>query len=111
MQHHWPGNVRELRNVLERAVVMCEREVVSVRDLPILHAKPPGERGGRPRLSAHAGEASWQAPPSSGTLPETEREWILDALRRNRFRRQETAAELGLARKTLYNKMRHYGLL
>lgn len=111
MQHHWPGNVRELRNVLERAVVMCEREVVSVRDLPVLHAKPAGEREGLPRLSARSDETSWQAASSNGALPETEREWILDALRRNRFRRQETAAELGLARKTLYNKMRHYGLL
>ncbi len=43
--------------------------------------------------------------------PETEREWIVAALRRNRFRRSDTALELGLARKTLYNKMRRYGLI
>lgn len=111
MQHHWPGNVRELRNVLEHAVVMCEREVVSVRDLPILHDRSPSEGSGRPQVSAYSDNVPWQAFSSGGALPETEREWILDALRRNRFRRQETATELGLARKTLYNKMRHYGLL
>lgn len=103
MQHPWPGNVRELRNVLERAVVMCEREVVTVEDLPLLQHSMPQSGEVQPTGTGP------QAP--SVALPESERDWILDALRRNRFRRQATAAELGLARKTLYNKMRHYGLL
>ncbi|SDI93586.1 DNA-binding transcriptional response regulator, NtrC family, contains REC, AAA-type ATPase, and a Fis-type DNA-binding domains [Billgrantia gudaonensis] len=102
MQHPWPGNVRELRNVLERAVVMCERDVVTVNDLPLLDTCMPA----RNVRGADAESGS-----DSAALPENEREWILDALRRNRFRRQATAAELGLARKTLYNKMRRYGLL
>ncbi|MBI4462814.1 MAG: sigma-54-dependent Fis family transcriptional regulator, partial [Acidobacteria bacterium] len=33
-QHQWPGNVRELRNVIERAVVLCDTDTVRVRDLP-----------------------------------------------------------------------------
>ena len=41
----------------------------------------------------------------------TERDWLLDGLRRNRFRRGDTAAFLGVSRKTLYNKMRREGLL
>ncbi|MBA2777915.1 phosphoenolpyruvate hydrolase family protein [Billgrantia kenyensis] len=103
MQHPWPGNVRELRNVLERAVVMCERDVVTLDDLPAL-------QGSLPR--AEVVPTTAPAPSAEPlALPENERDWILDALRRNRFRRQDTAAELGLARKTLYNKMRRYGLL
>lgn len=100
MRHSWPGNVRELRNVLERAVIMCEGEVISGRDLPALQAiaVPVAER--EPRSGGT----------SAASGPASEREWILDALRRNRFRRGETARELGLARKTLYNKMRRYGL-
>jgi DNA-binding NtrC family response regulator len=43
--------------------------------------------------------------------PMAEKEWILDGLRRNRFRRGATAAFLGLSRKTLYNKMLRHGLL
>jgi DNA-binding NtrC family response regulator len=40
----------------------------------------------------------------------TEREWILDGLRRNRFRRGEAARFLGVSRKTLYNKMVALGM-
>jgi len=34
MNYHWPGNVRELKNCMERAVVLCERNVIQSRDLP-----------------------------------------------------------------------------
>jgi DNA-binding NtrC family response regulator len=40
----------------------------------------------------------------------SEKDWILDGLRRNRFRRTETALELGISRKTLYNKIQRYAL-
>jgi DNA-binding NtrC family response regulator len=40
----------------------------------------------------------------------SERDWILDGLRRNRFRRGATAQFLGVSRKTLYNKMSQYNL-
>lgn len=106
MRHDWPGNVRELRNVLERALIMCERDVIGEAELP------PLEAGGMVM------ETSAEAPAGPATAsvavaqagPGSEREWILDALRRNRFRRGDTARALGLARKTLYNKMRRYGI-
>ncbi|WP_439598238.1 phosphoenolpyruvate hydrolase family protein [Falsiroseomonas sp.] len=89
MARSWPGNLRELAEVLRRAATEG--------------------RGGRitlAALEAQLGPAS-AAPPAS---PLDERAWILDALRRNRFRRGETAAFLGIARKTLYNRMRRLGL-
>lgn len=113
MRHHWPGNVRELRNVLERAVVMCEREIVSADDLPILYEQSSREDSSH-LVTGKSGEPvgrAGQEMVGGAFRPETERDWILGALRRNRFRRNATAAELGLARKTLYNKMAHYGLL
>jgi DNA-binding NtrC family response regulator len=89
MARGWPGNLRELREVLQRAATEA--------------------RDGRITLAAleeQLGPASSGVPPS----PADERAWILDALRRNRFRRGETAAFLGIARKTLYNRMRRLGL-
>ena len=86
----WPGNLRELRSVLERAAFTANTTRLRVEDL-------------EPLLTG--GSAAPSAPPGG------EREWILDALRRHRFRRGETAAFLGLSRKTLYNHMKRLGLL
>jgi predicted TIM-barrel enzyme/transcriptional regulator with AAA-type ATPase domain len=89
MTHDWPGNLHELRGVLARAAAETAGEPVGadllrrlLRAEPEARAEPVGD----------------------------ERAWIIDALRRNRFRRGETAAFLGVSRKTLYNKMRRYGL-
>ncbi len=84
MAHHWPRNVGELRSVIERAVVTAAGAMISADHLPPFDA-PTG------------------VPPGG-----SERDWILDALRRHRFRRTETAAFLGISRKTLYNKMQAF---
>ncbi|MGG5889688.1 phosphoenolpyruvate hydrolase family protein [Falsiroseomonas sp. HC035] len=89
MARSWPGNLRELAEVLRRAATEGRNGRIDLAT-----------------LEAQIGLAS-TAPPAS---PEDERAWILDALRRNRFRRGETAAFLGIARKTLYNRMRRLGL-
>lgn len=39
-RHSWPGNLRELRNCVERAVILCERDVIGLDDLPNLTAAP-----------------------------------------------------------------------
>ena len=88
--YHWPGNLRELTSVLERAVLNCAGDVIGTEHLPPL------------------GGARMREPMSRF---ESEKAWILDGLKRNRFRRGRTAEHLGVSRKTLYNKMRQYGLL
>jgi predicted TIM-barrel enzyme/transcriptional regulator with AAA-type ATPase domain len=92
LAHAWPGNIPELRGAIEAAAVANSDGTI-----------------GSVELSAAIGTTT----PAS-TAPATgmdEREWLLDALRRNRFRRGDTAAYLGLSRKTLYNRMRRAGLL
>ena len=89
--YHWPGNLRELTAVLERAVLASPNQVITPDHLPPLDEPEAPSRG----VSAF----------------ESEKAWVLDGLRRNRYRRGTTAAYLGISRKTLYNKMRHYGLL
>jgi predicted TIM-barrel enzyme/transcriptional regulator with AAA-type ATPase domain len=94
--HDWPGNLRELRAVVEQAL-HAGGDVIEAADLPSFD----GARPSRPRPPAPGGHEPVLS----------EREWILDGLRRYRFRRAETARYLGLSRKTLYNKMRLYSLL
>jgi Nif-specific regulatory protein len=46
-QYSWPGNVRELENVMERAVVVCSRRVIEVRDLPDFFTRKTSQEPGR----------------------------------------------------------------
>jgi two-component system response regulator AtoC len=95
--HGWPGNVRELKNVVQRAFILAEEELIP--ELP-----------GEPRILEPSG-ASGAAPSASprGTLAEIERKVILSTLQRNAGDKRRTAAELGISLKTLYNRLKAYG--
>jgi len=108
-RYDWPGNVRELENAIERAVVLCRRPQIDVEDLPEpiqLH------RGTQSPVSSRAALLTGtSAPlPLHVALEGPERQIIEEALRRNDWNRQATAAELDINRTTLYKKMRKYQL-
>ncbi|WP_296479111.1 phosphoenolpyruvate hydrolase family protein [Roseinatronobacter sp.] len=90
----WPGNTPALRSVIARAAVNTKGAVI-----------------GSTALAAAIRDLSPGAVEVDAPQQMTERDWLLDGLRRNRFRRGDTAAFLGVSRKTLYNKMRREGLL
>ncbi len=101
-RYHWPGNVRELINVVERAVVLCKGDIVTVNDLPE-HIRREDEPAHRIALAA--GGNSLKA-----ALAEPEKQIILQALEANGWNRQATARMLGINRTTLYKKMKKYGI-
>ncbi|WP_245443675.1 phosphoenolpyruvate hydrolase family protein [Rhizobium phaseoli] len=88
--HSWPGNVRELRHVVEQlATLPTSVQITADRLQPIIGTKAV----------------------SKETAGLSEREWIIEALRRNKLHRGKTALALGLSRKTLYNKIRKLKIL
>ncbi len=121
--YSWPGNVRELRHVIERACVLCEGQTISVEHFPE-EIRLPQEQGGR-ALNEQAGTvqathgANFAAPvipePSftSATGPSpyiTEKEELIDALRRARGNKAKAARLLDFDRSTLYRKMQRIGI-
>jgi DNA-binding NtrC family response regulator len=108
--HSWPGNIRELRNVIERGVVLCTTTSIRLEDLP---ADVAGEMLSNPPVQPQPIQA--EADPAAATLTETrglaEVVRIQEALRRSMNNRARAAAELGISRMTLYNKLHKYGLL
>jgi DNA-binding NtrC family response regulator len=105
VNHDWPGNIRELANVLEHSVILSEGSTITVDDLPtnLISASRPGSR------AAGADPHTPQGQPTRiKTLQEVEQEQILAALARNAGDKPRTAAELGIALKTLYNKLNQY---
>ncbi len=95
--HSWPGNVRELRNAMGRVAILVTDEEIRDVHLPFLE-----------------GSASSHAP--SGTVDLTaeleryERELILRALERTRWRMSKAAHDLGLERSHLYKKLKSLGI-
>lgn len=100
LAYDWPGNVRELEHVLERAAVLCEGDRIGIADLPayIQQAAPV------------SGEAVGQGDFADKPLQSVEKEWILETLRKQAWNRTKTAEALGFTRRTLFNKMKKYGI-
>jgi two-component system NtrC family response regulator len=92
--HCWPGNVRELANVIEHAMILCERLPISPEHLPLKFASR------RPRSVAAAGSGS-----GGQTLRDREIQAIYDALDRSGGNKPKAAQELGISLKTLYNRL------
>ncbi len=94
----WPGNVRELRNVLERAVIVCDRELIGRAHLP--------SDFGRTHAAA-ASELSSLRFPVGTTVDAMERELIMQTLAATN-NKTRAAELLGISLKTLHNKLKEY---
>ncbi len=99
VDHPWPGNVRELEHVIEGAILLSAGDTIEPMDLSL-----PIPRGAVPStLSA-------PAPAPGATLEELERDHIERVLKENGFNRTRTALALGISKKTLYLKIKRFGL-
>jgi two-component system response regulator AtoC len=90
-RYSFPGNVRELENLLERALIFAEGQTLTPADLALPQGAPPVS-----------------LPPT--TLEKLERQAIIDALHRWEGNRTRAAAELGITRRTLLNKIKCFGI-
>jgi two-component system response regulator HydG len=90
--HPFPGNVRELEHIIEKAVIMTDTDIISVEDLFLQDRLSKTQRTGTLKLE------------------ENEKMLISEALHLHNYNNTETSKELGISRKTLYNKMKKYGL-
>ncbi len=93
--YDWPGNVRELENVIERATILCGGDEITPSELPV----DIKSQGGTAR--ARGDERSLEA---------MEREHILKVLQETNWNKTRAATILNITKKTLYHKIRKYGL-
>lgn len=110
-RYSWPGNVRELENVVERAVVLSRGARVGLEDFP---ANVVDNRPGQMALLRSTRDRdepiSWDGETLAEALEAQERRVLLAALNSNNWNRNQTAAQLGINRTTLYKKIRSFGL-
>ncbi len=113
--YRWPGNVRELINVMERAVLLASGPAITPFDLPDAIAATPGQAqpasdGSVPQAEVSVDLATPLHQATSELVERFERSYLLAALERSRGRVGETARLAGLDPRSLYAKMRRYGL-
>jgi DNA-binding NtrC family response regulator len=88
MRYAWPGNVRELQNVLEKALVLCQSAIINQVDLPTIPQPVPFPQ--------------W--------IKEQEKKYLTQQLEAFQGRVEQTATNCGMCSRTLFRKMRLYGL-
>ena len=99
MSHTWPGNIRELRNVLERATIMSEKDLISRASLP--------DEFGRVAAKGPNDLSSIKFPIGT-TVDAMERELILQTLHATGNNKTRAAELLAVSLKTLHNKLKEY---
>lgn len=93
LEYHWPGNVRELENAIERAVVVCQKDKITLEHLPF-------------RVFNNAKEEQLK----EKSLEAVEKIHIEKILKENNWNISKSAEDLRIDRVTLYNKIKKYGL-
>jgi DNA-binding NtrC family response regulator len=106
VEYPWPGNVRELQNVVERAVILAGGSLIQERDLPERLRRGPARKMAMPSFDAEEPLATILERLASAV----EREYLKRVLRKYHGHLGLTAQHAGLNRRTLYNKLRSYGL-
>lgn len=100
LEYSWPGNVRELYNTIERAIILSQNSTILPKDVLVNHQAKTQNFNSSITTLAH------QKTP----LADVEKNYILEVLHEAQGNRSQTAKILKIGRKTLYNKLSHYGV-
>ena len=92
-RYAWPGNVRELKNVIERAILLSDRKLLTPREV---------------RFEAEQGAAESHAPSTNLTLDELEKWYIETVLREEGGKVEAASRRLGIPRSSLYQKIKKW---
>ncbi|KUJ95234.1 MAG: Nif-specific regulatory protein [Desulfonauticus sp.] len=97
VQYHWPGNVRELKNCIERAVLVCNEEVIRTYHLP-------------PTLQTAESSATDNQLPFAEAVAEFEQEIIIEALKKAKGNMLQAARDLKASYRVINYKVKKYNI-
>lgn len=117
LAYPWPGNVRELENVMERALILAQGELLEESDLDFGPRSASFPEPAFTPFPSNAAPIFEQGDPKgkneglTDILEDIERRRLVEAMTKHNGRKAEAARELGINRSTLYYRLKKYGLL
>lgn len=107
----YPGNVRELENIIERAVVLAEDELIRKEDLELSHAVESDTADRRERIPMNAEELKDMKQQIRGQAIESiEKAFLVSALERNNWNATRAAEETGILRPNFQGMLKRHGI-
>ncbi len=106
-QYDWPGNVRQLRNAIERAIILCDKELISLKELPFtdeveqLIERVPSTNEELKRIKKEIRQKA---------VGEVEKNFVINALALNNWNVTQAAKKVGLQRTNFQNLMKKHGI-
>jgi|UniRef100_UPI0040276AB3 hypothetical protein len=93
LEYQWPGNLRQMKNIVRRATLLAQDKLITLNELSELKSPVAPSAVGMPLRNE-----------------ETEKQQIIEALKQTGYNKSRAAQLLGIDRKTLYNKLKLYGI-
>jgi len=100
LDYGWPGNVRQLESAIERAILLCEGDLISVEDLPLEVRQD----------ASPAAQGAFKLPPEGISFEDVERDLIMQAMEQTDYNITKSAKLLGLTFRTLQYRLEKFGI-
>ncbi len=103
VEYDWPGNIRELKNIIERAIILENEEILLLEHLPQEWSAKTGGGGGGP--------LTFRLPPEGIDIEDVERELIRQSLEVSEGNQSKAAKKLNLGIDAFRYRMKKFGYL
>ena len=100
LDYGWPGNVRQLESAIERAILLCEGDLITIEDLPLEVRQEAGP----------AAQGMFKLPAEGINFEEVERDLIMQAMEQTDYNITKSAKLLGLTFRTLQYRLEKFGI-
>ena len=100
LDYSWPGNVRQLESAIERAILLCEGEFITIEDLPLEVRQE----------ASPASQGAFKLPPEGISFEDVERDLIMQAMEQTDYNITKSAKLLGLTFRTLQYRLEKFGI-
>jgi DNA-binding NtrC family response regulator len=100
MNYNWPGNIRQLESAIERAILLCEGDLITIEDLPLEIRQD----------SSPVAEGPFKLPAAGISFEEMERDLIMQAMERTDYNITKSAKLLGMTFRTLQYRLEKFGI-